>query len=36
MYSAVVQYVAFAQAYKEGKDRLALEPIPSSEKAVAR
>jgi hypothetical protein len=29
MYSAVVQYVAFAQAYKDGKDRLALEAIHS-------
>jgi len=32
MYSAVVQYVAFAQAYKEGKDRLALVTVHSSEK----
>ncbi len=36
MYSAVVQYVAFAQAYKEGKDRLALEPVPSPEKELVR
>ena len=29
MYSAVVQYVAFAQAYKDGRDQLALEAIHS-------
>ena len=36
MYSTIVQYVAFAQAYKEGKDRLALEPDHSSEKELER
>jgi len=36
MYSAVVQYVVFAQAYKEGKDRLALEAVHSQEKELER
>jgi len=29
MYYTIVQYVAFTQAYKDGRDRLSLESTPS-------
>jgi hypothetical protein len=29
MYSAVVQYVAFAQAYKDGRDKLDAAVVPA-------